>query len=216
MKRIIIILVVISAILSLIVVRNMRRDEQQYHENAEYVSNDDEYKTLRDELPHLEEGQEAGSDLKKQNGNKKGNYYVRKSYIPYKIDFACPNNWKVESDITDAGQSEIIFSGRDGFLRISLIEGKEMELETIALGKLYQREQPYGKNPVIQTGRMNGLRGIFVIPSIDQDKKFNMQAFCIIEYQKPLLIDDKEFKYICLTSLKSKIGVIAKSLRVTE
>jgi hypothetical protein len=202
MKRVVIALVILSCILAIAAVGYIRNSKKEPSEDAEYVESYEPYQVVYNEIA-----------VNSENPNR---IYSSEEFKIYNIYLSYPNKWTRQTADENPSGNSILYSGNDGFLSIGVLSGENIELETAAISEVYKSTQPYGKNPHMYPARIDGVTAIFIIPSGDQDNSMKQQAACIIKYPKPVNINNKQYKYLLIKSTKSKIGVIAKSVKVIK
>lgn len=122
----------------------------------------------------------------------------------YQINLEYPSDWQ-----PTPGYNYDHYDGPEGYFGLSVAAATtsiDMLARSQTSGKIY------GSRPVISTMTISGEPARLIMPSSDQDSSYDGQAELIVEYVKPVVISNAQYKYLLVTADKNHIQAIANSI----
>ncbi len=143
----------------------------------------------------------AETNMQMQSNKK---HYENKTY---KVSLKYNKNWKLNPNYIER------YEGEDGFFQISAYAGQSLKIEEIVQIEVNHVLKPYGSKPEITKLNIQGQEARLIIPSNDQNSDLNNQAELIVEYPKPIKINENTYYYFILWADKYNIQEIYKTFR---
>ncbi len=125
----------------------------------------------------------------------------------YNVSLKYNINWKLNPNYIER------YEGEDGFFQISAYAGRSFKIDEIVQIEVNHVLKPYGSNPKIIKLNIQGQEARLIMPSNDQHTELNNQAELIVEYPKPIKINENNYYYFILWADKYNIQEIYKTLR---
>lgn len=128
----------------------------------------------------------------------------------YKIKFEYPSNWNKNPKYYHR------YDGPDGFVEIADIKAPNENIDQVVYQDINSPLKPYGSNPEVIKGTVDGQPARVIIPSQDQADYFNKERGVVIKYKKPIKIGDQYYEYIQLWVDKSHLEEILDSFEFLQ
>ncbi|WP_407270794.1 LysM peptidoglycan-binding domain-containing protein [Radiobacillus sp. PE A8.2] len=142
----------------------------------------------------------------------KWNYYFNQYYH---VAFRYPSDWQQTSYFP------VRYQGESGYFEVkSIIAARPSNPSQVTsigdLANSYATNQnnPYGKNPTVEQGTINGQSAAIIIPSNDQAEDFNGRSALILQYPRPYPIGDGISHYLLIYTNKQYVKGIASTLKL--
>ncbi|MTI49588.1 LysM peptidoglycan-binding domain-containing protein [Sporosalibacterium faouarense] len=121
----------------------------------------------------------------------------------YNVSFMFPANWKhVELER---------YEGENGFFQVAAI-GSRRSLRSVYRHECYSKNRNYGNNPKFITTDIEGQSACLIYPSEDQNSSMNNIAALIVEYPKPINLENRVYNYLILWASKGYIRQMGSTM----
>lgn len=136
------------------------------------------------------------------------------SNLPFHVALEYPDSWGVNPEGGAFQGVPLYFGGYDGYFGIDAIAGDEGVSidDTIDVLVKGNSNFPYGSNPVVSEGTIDGTEARFVFPSEDQPEEAKEEAVVVVRYPAPITIGDASYTFFMLYGDKHHLKSISETV----